>query len=350
MFIIATIKDVAREAGVSISTVSFAINGTAPVAADTKKRIFEVIEKLNYKPNSIARGLVTQKSNNIGLYWPSLNSEMFQFSENNLFLHLLQGVGDVIDQHGYNLLMAWNSAKAINPNKIVEMAESRSVDGLLLVTPHQDDHVIDSLIRLRLPFVFLGTYIDNDAVSSVDVDNRQAAYDVTAHLIKQGHRRVAFISPAPMNHFVSQTRYQGYQQALKDAGLHAPSGYLYIGDNLQASGYSAVDAFYKLPEPPTAIVAGRDIIAVGIMQYAAENGLSIPGQLAVVSFENSKLAEEHKITSASTNLYQIGKQAAQLIFDKLGLTNRPSAATQQLFIPSEIIVRESSDSKANNAT
>ncbi|MBD2862674.1 LacI family DNA-binding transcriptional regulator [Paenibacillus oceani] len=341
-----TIKDVAREAGVSISTVSFAINGTAPVAPETKKRIFETIERLNYQPNSAARGLVTRKSNNIGIFVPHPDSSIFTFSGNQLFANLLQGIGEVAGEKGYNLLLAWDRPDKEKPSKVIELARSGSVDGLLFLIPNHDHTIIDQLIEIKFPFVFMGNHYSDKPVDSVDIDNFQASYECASHLLKLGHKRIAFISPGPLDFLVSEDRYEGYSSALKDAYIEPDERLFYVGDDSKASGYRAMEHFFASGESPSAIVAGRDVQAVGILKYAKERGMDIPRDIAVVSFENSQLAEMYDITSYSTDLYVIGNNAAKMLF-KL-ISRKKERQPQNVVIPSELFVRGSCGSVSRN--
>lgn len=334
-----TIKDVAREAGVSISTVSFAINGTAPVAPETRRRIFETIERLNYQPNSAARGLVTRKSNNIGIFVPQPDSAIFTFSGNQLFANLLQGIGEVAGEKGYNLLLAWDRPDKNKPSKVIELARSGAVDGLLFIIPNHDHTIIDQLIEIKFPFVFLGNHYPDRPVDSVDIDNFQASYECTSHLLKLGHRRIAFISPGPLEFLVSEDRYEGYLSALREANIEADERLFYCGGDSRASGYRAMEHFAASGEAPSAVVAGRDVQAVGVLKYAGDRGMAVPRDLAVVSFENSELADMYDISSYSTDLYVIGNNGAKMLFQLI--SRKKERQPQHVVIPSKLFVRGS---------
>ncbi|MFC5650316.1 LacI family DNA-binding transcriptional regulator [Paenibacillus solisilvae] len=341
----ATIKDIAREAQVSISTVSFAINGTGPVAPETKKRIMEVIERLNYHPSSAARGLVTRMTNNICLYVPHPKSNIFTFHGNNLINDMLQGIGESIDEKDYNLLLAWEQPGSETDAKIMSLVNKKAIDGILFFNPTHNFKPIYELIKQKFPFVFMGRFFDNEPIDIVDIDNFDAGYRNTVHLIKLGHKNIGFISPGPLNYLVAGDRFEGYQEALRDHNIRYNEHYFYLGDNREASGYSALETFLKLKEPPTAVVAGRDIQAVGMLQYAQENGILVPEDIAIVSFENSQLAELHDITSIRTDLYRIGREAAKLLLQAIG--RRKERQTQNIIIPSDIVIRRSCGSVLN---
>ncbi|GGD98120.1 LacI family DNA-binding transcriptional regulator [Paenibacillus nasutitermitis] len=343
-----TIKDIAREAGVSISTVSFAFNGTAPVAAETKARIFEVIKRLNYQPNSAARGLVTRKTNNICLFTPHPASDFFSFKGNSVFADLLQGIGEVLDQKDHNLLISWENLghKAKTP-KLIKLMRERAMDGVLISLPDHDSSIIEELTEQNFPVVILGSNDLKNQVNSVDVDNYEIAYRNTQHLIDLGHTRIAFISPGPLEFLVCEDRLEGYQDALDSAGIKRKEEYIYIGDENESSGRKAAEHFRLLKEPPTAIVAGRDVQAVGVLDYAAANGLSVPGDIALVSFENTALADKYGITSITTNLYEIGKEGAKLLL-KL-LNRKKDRPAQNISIPSELIIRSSCGAQTGSA-
>ncbi|MBB6671889.1 LacI family DNA-binding transcriptional regulator [Cohnella nanjingensis] len=335
-----TIKDIAREAGVSISTVSFAFNGTAPVAPETKARIMEIIKRLNYQPNSAARGLVTRKTNTVCLFTPHPATDFFSFSGNNNFNHLLQGIGEVLDQKDYNLLLSWDSFghKAKTP-KLVKLMRERAMDGVLICLPEHDSHIIEELTEQNFPVVIVGSNSLTNRVNSVDVDNYEIAYKNTRHLLALGHSRIAFISPGPLKYLVCEDRHEGFKDAMKEAGMRVRDDYLFIGDEKEQSGYKAAEAFLALKEPPTAVVAGRDAQAVGVVDFARERGIGLPGDLALVSFENSAAAAKYGISSATTDLYEIGKEGAKLMLKLLG--RKKDRAPQNVVIPSELVVRDS---------
>lgn len=334
-----TMRDVAREAGVAVSTVSFAFNGTAPVAPETKERIFEVIRRLNYQPNFAARGLATQKTRNLCLYTPHPGSKFFNFSDNSTFTDLLQGLGEVIDKKGYNLLLSWDNEREPVSRALV-LARQRSVDGMLFMLPSHNHEMIGELTETGLPFLIMGRYDGTEPVYTVDIDNYDAARRNTRHLIELGHRRIAFISPGPLEFLVCADRLSGYRDALTSAGLERRDEYVHIGDDRQISGYEAARRFLALPEPPTAVVAGRDIQAVGVLEYARTHGLKVPQELAVASFENCQLARDHGLTSITTNLYEIGRQGATLLFKII--ERKRKGVPQNIIIPSELVIRSSS--------
>ncbi|WP_281885578.1 LacI family DNA-binding transcriptional regulator [Paenibacillus sp. YYML68] len=334
-----TIKDIAREANVSISTVSFALNGTAPVAEETKKRIMEAVDRLNYVPSSSARSLVTNKTYSICLHIPNPKSNIFKFMGNTLLNDMLQGIGEVIDEHNYNLLLSWDHASSSH-SKIESLAKSKTVDGFLFFSPSDHIEPISYLSQNNYPFVFMGPPINNMTMNTVNVDNFEISYRNTLHLIQLGHKEIAFISPGSLDYLLSEDRYQGYKAAMQDNHIKIDHRYFYIGDTREESGYEAMRSFFSLKKPPTAVITGRDIQALGVLQYCTEFGLSIPNDLALVSFENSDIAKKHQITSISTELYQIGKEAARLLLKQIK-HNKRNFHPQNIIIPSELFIRNS---------
>lgn len=335
-----TIKDIAREAGVSISTVSFAFNGTAPVAPETKERIMEIIRRLNYQPNSAARGLVTRKTNNICLFTPQPASEFFSFSGNSIFNDLLQGIGEILDQRDHNLLISWDNLghKAKTP-KLVKLMRERAMDGVLIFLPKHDSSVIAELTEQNFPIVIIGSNDMKNQVNSVDVDNHEIAYRNTRHMLSLGHSKIAFISPGSLEYLVCEDRLEGYKSALDEEGIKFREDFVYIGDDKESSGYRAMEYFRSLKDTPSAIVAGRDAQAIGVLEYAQIQGLNVPRDVALVSFENTSQAVKYGISSATTNVYEIGKEGAKLLL-KL-LSRKKERPPQNIVISSELIVRSS---------
>jgi LacI family transcriptional regulator len=337
-----TIKDIAREAGVSISTVSFALNGTAPVAPKTRERIFEVVNRLQYQPHAYARGLVKQRTDTICLFMPYSVSGVHHFSVNSGFPHLMEGIKEIVDHKNYNVLLSWDSADC-RLGKAIKLARQRAVDGILVLLPRNPPEAIKELQETGIPLVVMSCHEELEAIHTVGIDNHDAAYRNTRHLIDLGHRRIAFISPGPLDLWVAQDRLDGYSEALVDAGLRLYPEYIYIGDERESSGYEAARHFLQLPDSPTAIVAGRDAQSVGILRFARDIGLAVPEDLAIVSFENSAMAEDHGLTSISTNQYEIGRESTRLLFKIMN--QKRKGHPQNIVIPAELVVRRSCGSQ-----
>ncbi|MFC5529369.1 LacI family DNA-binding transcriptional regulator [Cohnella yongneupensis] len=331
-----TIKDVAKLAGVSPSTVSRVIANHPRISVETSNRVREVMEELGYHPNMMAKSLVSKTTRTIGVVLPRPAEELLL---NFFFYELIRGVLAQLTRAGYDLLMAGGSNEQEELETVTRLARSGRVDGLLLLYSRASDPVIHLLRKEKMPFVLLGRSLDYEDVPSVDNDNVQAAYDATKHLIAQGQRRIGFVS-GPAKLAMTQDRMAGYTKAITEAGLPFKDGWVVEGEFLLESGYRAMASIMSQPEPPTALVIIDDVVAFGVLKGLTELGYRIPQDVAIVSFNNIALTEltMPPITSVDVGTYQLGYTASQMVLrmiQQVEITNRQ-------IIPHRLVVRESS--------
>lgn len=336
-----TIRDVAREAGVAVCTVSFAMNGSAHVAESTKKRIFEAIERLNYRPNQSARGLVTKKTNNIGFAIQRSVDEM----EGTVLSDLIKGMGNAANKRNYDLVISFQKSfqEGKDDDHILDVYRKRSADGLMLMGTKIGERPYKELVKQRFPFVLLGRPYREDVCHSVNADNVEAAYQAIKYLIEKGHRRIGFITPCSIEEEVASDRLEGYKKAVIEAGFGVDEQLIVEGSFAENSGLAEAEALLKLNHPPTAILAGRDMLALRVLEKAKQLGVKVPEQLALVGFENSLMAQgaHPAITSLDFQIRDIGYYSANLLIDLIeGVV--PYDPVQRLLIPHRIVERESS--------
>ena len=275
----ATIKDVARLANVSAMTVSRAINNTGYIAPATRKAIKEAIETLNYRPNAIARTMVTQKSNVISLIVPDIS--------NPFFSELIKVAEAILKQHGYSLLISEAEWNIENERDFVNSSIGRMVDGVIMFTPRLTDDELVAFSR-SIPLVVVDRSMEGTPVMDVYVDNYQGAFAATEYLIKAGHRRIGYIRgwEDVLN---TKRRQEGYMNALAEYGIQFDEALVQAGDYREGSGYRSFEYFMNLPEPPTAIFASNDMMAYGFMSACVSNGLKVPDDISVMGFDGIKL-------------------------------------------------------------
>ncbi|MFD0672994.1 LacI family DNA-binding transcriptional regulator [Cohnella sp. GCM10027633] len=331
-----TIKEVAKIAGVSPSTVSRVISNHPRISAETSARVREVMEELGYHPNIMAKSLVSKTTRTIGVVLPRPAEELLL---NFFFYELIRGVLAQLTRAGYDLLMAGGSNEQEELETVTRLVRSGRVDGLLLLYSRASDPVIRLLREEKMPFVLLGRSLDYEDVPSVDNDNVQAAYDATKHLIAQGQRRIGFVS-GPAKLAMTQDRMTGYAKALSEAGLPSKDGWVVEGEFLLESGYRAMASIMSQPEPPTALVIIDDVVAFGVLKGLTELGYRIPQDVAIVSFNNIALTEltMPPITSMDVGTYQLGYTASQMV---LRMIQQVEITARQI-IPHRLVVRESS--------
>lgn len=325
----ATIYDVAKASGVSLATVSNVINnGPRPVRPETRQRILDAIQQLNYHPNAVARGLARQKTHTIGIMFGVVDTA--EIVINAYSAAILQAVLVNAGAKGYNvthLTAPWRGAE----ESLRHFRDGRT-DGNLLVAPPTDSDLLTSLALLDIPLVAISPEQGHDEVSSVDVDDAEGTRLVMEHLLDLGHRRIAHIS-GPPNLLSGVTRLAGYVGALKDAGIELRSEYIRSGSYCPAEGYRHTLQLLGLSHPPTAIFAANDEIAYGVLEAARERGVSVPDQLSLVGVDDRPMSSV--VTPALTTIHQpfdsVGKWATETLIASIeGADLKPQ---RRLFAP-----------------
>ncbi len=338
-----TIRDVAREAGVAVCTVSFAMNGSAHVAEGTKKRIFEAIERLNYRPNQSARGLVTKKTNNIGLAVQRMVDEM----EGTVLSDLIKGMGNAANQRNYDLVISFQKSyqEGKDDDHILDVFRKKSADGLMLMGAKIGEQPYKELVKQRFPFVLLGRPYKENVCHSVNADNVEAVYQAVRSLIDKGHSRIGFIAPCSVEEEVASDRLEGYQKALIEAGFSIDEDLIKYGSFEENSGISETESLLDLDDPPTAIMAGRDMLALRVLEVAKNRGVKVPEQLAIIGCENSLMAQgsHPSLTSIDFQMRDIGFLSANLLIDLIE-GKASYNEVQRIIVPHRIYERESSRS------
>jgi len=329
---LATIRDVAKEAGVSIAAVSFAINGTGTLSEETRKKILEAVGKLNYRPNASAKGLVSGKVNTIGLIMPKPGTDFFSFADNDI----LSGIGAVASKMGFNILLSWDQGK--EESNALSLVREGMVRGLTFLLPSNDLDTYRTLNDMNFPFVLMSKPPEGSNCNWVDVDNMDAAYRATLSFIKAGHTRIGFVSPGPMEFLVSRERLAGYKWALLNHGLPYDESCVFEGIGNLESGRQAMQQFMALEERPTAVLAGANMLALGILEKCADAGLSCPLDVALITFDNSPLAMDYNLTAIEIPRGTIAREATNLLMKKISQPTR--SEPESIIIPSEIVYRQ----------
>jgi len=332
-----TIVDIAKLAGVSPSTVSRVISGNPRISAATSRKVKAIMEELGYHPNAMAKSLVGGVTHTIGLLLPRSAEELFQ---NQFFAEVIRGIVTRATRSNYDLMLAAGTSEREELDTVNRLMRGRRVDGMILLYSRSADPVIAELKANRFPFVLIGRSDDEPDILTVDNDNVQAAYDVTRHLVMQGHDRVGFVS-GPPNLVVSKDRLAGYRQAMEELGLPVRPEWIVEGDFLQESGYRAMSLIMHLPERPTALVVMDDVMALGVLGGVTELGYKVPQDLALFGFNNIPLSEltSPPISSVDIGVYQLGYTASQALLQ--AIKGEPPAAVRSI-IPHRLITRESS--------
>lgn len=335
-----TIKDVAKLADVSPSTVSRVIAESSKISDATKERVFEAMKVLDYQPNIIARSLANRITYTLGLILPSKEEEVF---DNPFFIQAMRGVSLYAQKKGYYIMYNYCKSEEDELITVQRFIDSKWVDGIILTTARLEDQCIALLKRREHPFVVIGRPADNyEDLLYVDNDNVEAMYKVVDTLIKQGHRRIAYVG-GEHQFTVNRHRLRGYRMALEENGIVFDDQLVVEDEATEAKAYEGMKMLLT-HAVPDAIVGTDDIIAHGAYQAAIDLGFS---DMAVVGFNNTPLAhyKSPSMSSVDIKAEQLGLNAARLLISYL---TKKKLDSKHLIIEAELIERESTLSFIKN--
>lgn len=330
-----TIKDVAQKAGVSVATVSRVVNqkDIHKVGVKTQQRIENILKELGYYPNTMARGLKTRRTYNIGVvfFWyekPSL-SDFY-------LTRVLDGIISFISEKRYNILMNTFSRQIQNEGVYASFVNSGLVDGVLAIAPPVESRFYQDLKQGALPYVLVNYQVNDPHVCFVDCLNTQGIIDVVDHLIALDHKRIGFIAGDIQYSKNSLDRFNAYKYVLKKRGLPFHEEYVYSGNWSEAAGIKAVESMWKAKHPPTAIIGSNDIMALGAIKQLRKQGLRVPQDVAVVGFDD--ISNDSHLTTVHQPAYDMGYTAAKMLWNQI--EKKPLEYTHRFF-PTKLVVRES---------
>ncbi|MBZ0307993.1 MAG: LacI family transcriptional regulator [Anaerolineae bacterium] len=326
-----TILDVAREAGVSYSTVSRVLSGYEFVKETTRQKVMEAVERLGYVANQQARSLAGGKSRVVGLLVPGL--------DNGYIGEIARGIDEELTRFEYDLLLyTTHRDKGKEASYSVRLAKGLA-DGLLLIVPFLTNAYIEKLKEQNFPYVLIDQLDPTGQSSSVECTNWQGAYDLTRYLIGMGHRRIGFITGL-MGLRNAVDRLEGYRAALLDHGIAYVPELVYEGDYWQHGGYEGAVQLLNLPHRPTAIFASNDLSAFGVIEVARNQGLHIPEDISIVGFDDIPQASlvYPQLTTVAQPLNQMGRVGARLLIDQIEAPERPPG---HVVLSTQLVIRNS---------
>jgi LacI family transcriptional regulator len=323
---------VARAARVSVATVSRALNDSGPVRDDTRRRVRDAANNLRFTPHGAARSLITSRTNTLGVLLPDLYGEFFS--------EIIRGIDRSAQRAGYQLLLS-SARNAHDEVHRAFRAMYGRVDGLVLMAP--DVQLAEWFAQHRdgTPIVFINSPVASSGARVIAIDNHGGAYQMVKHLVKKGHRRIAIIRGAVSNHDAAE-RLGGYRAALDDSGLPRDSRLELQGDFSEGAGYRAARGILRLKPRPTAIFAANDAMAIGALSALREEGVAVPGEIAVAGFDDIPIARyaSPPLSSVHVPIAQLGERAMDLL---LGAITAPEAgAVGRVVLPTTLVIRESS--------
>jgi LacI family transcriptional regulator len=337
-----TIKDVAREAGVSIATVSYVLNNKPDsVSESTRRHVLAAAERIGYRPNVTARNLRSNQTRLIGYAWYEVPPFGVPCGRLNTVLDwFTYYLARAAEQAGYHLLTFTNPPD--NPKPTYDnLIRTGRVDAFVLAGTVADDPRVEFLLDKGFPFVSFGRSNPEWSFPWVDTDNRAGMVEATRYLIGLGHQRIAFLG-WPSDSLTGNFRLAGYRQALEEVGLPFNPEYIIQGDNTEITGCQALARLLELPEDrqPTAIAAVSDLMAIGVMNEAQRRGLEVGRELSVTGFDDAPMTEY--LRPALTTLQQPIPEIGEALIGMLeAVLNKQALTTDRLLVPPRLIIRES---------
>jgi DNA-binding LacI/PurR family transcriptional regulator len=324
-----TIRDVAKEAGVGVGTVSRVLNNSPYVSESTRRRVLAVMRRLDYHPSPTARRLSLGRTHTIGVIVP--------FFTRPAFVERLSGIQAELSLTHYELILFSVDTPEKRDEYFANAARFRQVDGLIVIALGLEEKHAENLKNWALPVVLLDT--THPELPSIVVADEMGGRIATQHLIEKGHRRIAYICDHFDNAFgftSSRRRYQGYREALEAAGIPFRAEYMRQGEHGRYVAHQITSALLDLPEPPTAIFAASDTQAMGAMEAIRSRNMTIPDDISVIGYDDIEIAEYLNLTTVSQPMYNSGQQAVTWLLDLID-ESEPEQMTIEM--PVEVIER-----------
>lgn len=335
-----TIKDVARYADVSIATVSRVVNNSPLASKEAKEKVLRAIDDLGYEPNALARGLVSRKSNTIGVLIPDVS--------NFFFAEVFRGMEDAIHQNNSNVFICNTDTNKERMLRYIKFLREKQVEGVIFTSEEVTEEYYEALKSLKVPVVLVATEAVEYQLPAVKINDKEAVKDAINYLIHKGHKEIGIISGPLKDKIAGLPRLEGYKAALKENDISFNSEYVEFGDYRFNSGRNAIRNLLNRNPDITAVFVSSDEMAMGAIVEATKMGYKLPEQLSVVGFDNVRISEmtNPALTTVDQSLYKMGQKGVEILFgmiekqDEQGDNNIDSSA-DILYIPHKIIERES---------
>jgi DNA-binding LacI/PurR family transcriptional regulator len=309
-----SIKDIAKAAGVSHSTVSRALSDSPLVSDETKARIQRLAQEMGYSPNTLARSLVTRQTYTIGVVVTTIADPFVA--------EVVQGIEATAHDYNYTVILCSSGAQPEREIAAVEMLRSKRVDGVIVTSSRIGALYLEHLERIGAPIVLINNHNESSGryTFTVTVDNRHGGYLATEHLVQLGHRRIAYVT-APADHSSDLDRMAGYRQALIAGGIEPDLALIVTGNGRADGGERALQALIELGEPPSAVFCYNDMTAIGLMSAARQVGLSVPRDMAVVGFDDIPFASYFypPLTTIAQPKVEMGRLAMKMALSLMAI-------------------------------
>jgi len=342
-----TIKDIADRAGVSVSTVSRVLNEKPDVNEETRTEVLQIIEDVNYRPNNVARSLVLDQTHSLGLIVPDIN--------NPFFTEVARGLEDTAQQHGYSVIFSSTDNRADREKKRIELMRQKQVDGMILALSIRNLEVLNRLQEADFPAVQLDRNIPGSDYPAVMVGNQRSAVRAVEYLLSLGYEKIAHIS-GNLSTYPGLQRRDGFITALDENGVDVPPEYFREGNFSQRSGCRKMKELLQLSDPPEAVFAANDMMALGAYQACNEADLDIPGDIAIMGHDNIRVAElvDPPLTTMGQPKYSLGQLACQKLLELIEYRRENQTLDLSEFdgrevLETELIERQSTREESGDA-
>jgi LacI family transcriptional regulator len=335
----ATIRDVAREAGVSIATVSRVINHSPRVSDEARRRVEAAAKLLDYWPNSAARSLHTRRHNLLGILLPDLHGGFFS--------EIIRGIDEEARRAHFQILISSSHANSLAMLAAVRAMRGR-IDCLIAMAPERESMETVTRTDHRFPVVLLNPFGNPSGFNSVAISNREGARALVSHLIETGHQRIAMLSGPQTNGDASE-RLEGYRDALNLAGIHPDPALVIVGDFREDSGYQLAERVLDLDPRPTAVFAANDQMAIGLVSALREAEIAVPESIAVAGFDDTMIAGyiSPPLTTVRVDPHALGRAAVAMALKVI--SNPNDLSTTRELVPTTLVVRRSCGCSTNSA-
>ncbi|MGJ9385483.1 LacI family DNA-binding transcriptional regulator [Salipaludibacillus sp. CF4.18] len=323
----ATIYDVAKEAGVAISTVSKVLNKTGSIGVKTRKKVEETMQRLNYQPSVAAS--VKKRIQTIGLLIPNIADPFMA--------EIARTIEDYGRKHGFSLMICSTDNNLEKEMEYVSILKQKYIDGIIVATGLKNTEALKTLLNNDIPVALLSREVPSFDVNTVVVNDFLGAYEATSYLIELGHRTIAMVTE-DIYFPVTIARLDGYKQALEEAGIKYDEGLVSLNNTTFTDAKDLTVELLGLPHPPTAIFASTEPLAIGAMKGARELELDIPNDISIVGFDNSILANmcHPELTTISQPIKEMGEKVVELLVEEI---KDPKKLKQRIVMSPELIIR-----------
>ncbi len=332
-FMALTLEELAKQAGVSRSTVSRVINNHPNVDPDTRAKVLAIAEKLNYQPNLAARGLAAGRTRVLGLVIPMGVAALFS---DPYFPILIQGIASACNAHDHSVML-WLAEPEYERRTIHQILQSGLIDGVIVSSMLGNDPLVKALAEHKKPFVLVGRHPTDTRVSYVDVDNLDAVREAVAFMLRLGYQRIATIT-GPQDMTVGVDRLEGYRAALRGRGILPDPRLIAQADFTEQGGYTAMQRL--LPLEPDAVFAASDTMAMGAIRALRETGKRVPEDIGLIGFDDLPSAARHDppLTTVRQPVTRLGATAVEMLID---LIQEPDPRPRRVVLPTELVIRGS---------